>query len=432
MLGMRWMLAVVALLESSREGQWQVKGESFSRTVSQGRDDAEESNLSYLLDGFDIELGVDDPNRGNMKMGYRFRDIPIPKGARIESATLRLTARFDSGSGIPFTNIMGDDADDSIVFSNNQLDRIRPRAKTTNKVRWNVPRFFRDNAVTSPNFAAVVQEIVDRSGWKLGNAMMIIIENIQGSNNSPRKAYSFEGTSQSSRRARLSVTYTIPTAAPTNPPTRSPTTLGPTRSPTRKPTSEPTISPTLKPTEATPVTAPVTTPGTESPSLDDGNNPAENSDDEEGEDTGNLVLAGVIFSSFLLGTVVVSVAMNRKRSLSYFGDDIQIGEPVSFQKESSVGMPGLRGPGDLMNYTPEVPRETPMHYGGQGRPLPQALPVSFAWNPRVIDGPSPPRGFPNISAEQGRPPALPPRPVRSPFSRVSAFFPRRSQAPPGQ
>jgi hypothetical protein len=59
-----------------------------------------------------------------------------------------------------------------------------------------------------PNLAAIVQEVVNRSGWSSGNAMTIII-----TGTGHRTAYAYEGAS--SRAATLVVTYSTGCTTPT-------------------------------------------------------------------------------------------------------------------------------------------------------------------------------------------------------------------------
>ena len=78
----------------------------------------------------------------------------------------------------------------------------------------------------TPNFASVVQEVVDRPGWASGNAMVVII-----TGSGKRVAEAYEG--DVSGAPHLYIEYTLPTPPPTITPTFTPTATA-TQTPTVK------------------------------------------------------------------------------------------------------------------------------------------------------------------------------------------------------
>ncbi len=107
-------------------------------------------------------------------VGLRFQSIDVPQGATITSATLEFQAQ-GSESGTTSLTIYGEDEDDTSTFSTASSD-ISSRTQTTASVSW-TPGAWTDGAnYQSPDLTAVVQEIVNRSGWCGGNSMTFLIE----------------------------------------------------------------------------------------------------------------------------------------------------------------------------------------------------------------------------------------------------------------
>ncbi|MPZ94474.1 MAG: hypothetical protein GEU96_06020 [Propionibacteriales bacterium] len=176
--------------------------------LASGADDAEQ-----VLSGFmsttnnDLELGFD--GAAAQVVGLRYA-IPVPAGAIVDSAVLRFTA--DEVSIDPAAlDIQAEAADDAAAFqavSRNLTDRTR----TTASVPWAPAPWptinVRGTDQTTPNFAAVVQEVVDRPGWAAGNNVAVLI-----SGTGRRTADSFED----GPAAELVVDWHMP-APPTNTP----------------------------------------------------------------------------------------------------------------------------------------------------------------------------------------------------------------------
>ncbi len=143
--------------------------------VSQASDDAEErsSNGNVDLGSTDLELGSDG---GNAQIaGLRFRNINIPNGATILSASIQFTVD-ETDSGATSVTIIGEDANNALTFSTN-INDISTRTQATATVAWNnIPAW---NTVgqagvdqRTPDLTGIVQEIVNRGGWSSGNAMV--------------------------------------------------------------------------------------------------------------------------------------------------------------------------------------------------------------------------------------------------------------------
>jgi hypothetical protein len=149
-------------------------GSSLSRAVAASSDDAEERAGSMSLTSSDLELVYDG---GIQKVGMRFTSITIPRNATVTRAWIQFTADESQSEATALT-IRAQNADQAATFttsSNNITDRTLTSASASwSPSAWNSS----DGAGTAqrtPDFAAVVQAVVNRSGWVSGNALAIII-----------------------------------------------------------------------------------------------------------------------------------------------------------------------------------------------------------------------------------------------------------------
>lgn len=156
--------------------------------VSQSSDDAEEAvdDNSMYMDSSDLEL-IDDS--GEQVVGIRFQNVNIPQGATITSAYLQF-ATDETGSTTTNLTIKAQDSDNAATFSSTDGD-ISGRATTTASVSWSPAAWNTVGALNdTPNLAAVVQEVVNRSGWTANNGMAFII-----TGSGERTAESYDGSS---------------------------------------------------------------------------------------------------------------------------------------------------------------------------------------------------------------------------------------------
>ena len=131
----------------------------------------------------DLQSGYDDrrvgldynsfSNRYRFYQAYfRFVNVAVEQGITIDSAYLKV--EFHSGSERAF-RINGFDVDNQAqpAVSNNGSEGAHSN-HTTASVDWTVAALGSGEAVsTSPDIKTIIQEIVDRSGWSSGNAMML-------------------------------------------------------------------------------------------------------------------------------------------------------------------------------------------------------------------------------------------------------------------
>lgn len=146
---------------------------------------------------------------GNRVVGLRFPGVTVPAGATILSAHLDIGVSRNRRDSSP-TNIQirGELVANSPDFS---VDPTVVGRDTTNAVSttWSVPRPASGDAIyTSPDFAPVVQEIIDQAGWVNGQALSLILS---GSG----RRYMYNNTAGSDR-PRLVIQYEVPTSFSTS------------------------------------------------------------------------------------------------------------------------------------------------------------------------------------------------------------------------
>ena len=148
---------------------------------------------------------------------FRFQTVPIPVGATISSAYLKL--RFHSGSdysGQTLT-VKGNNVDDAT--SPTSVTEFRALALTTAGVDWTVGSMSSGTQYTSPDIGSVISEIVGRAGWAENNDLQLVLNApTDGTSASDGFLLQFRSRNYSSAQApELVISYseaTTTTAAP--------------------------------------------------------------------------------------------------------------------------------------------------------------------------------------------------------------------------
>lgn len=139
---------------------------------------------------------------------YRFTNVTVPPGATITSATLEFYSQVGS-SGTVTVHLHAEAANNPGAFElyNHDVKTIIDGGNLTSAyVAWSVPAWSSYTWYTSPDVAAVIQEIVNRSGWASGNAIVIVVEGVSGDNTRRICHYSYGA----SYAAKLNITYCVP------------------------------------------------------------------------------------------------------------------------------------------------------------------------------------------------------------------------------
>ena len=108
----------------------------------------------------------------------RFNSIGVDQGATILKATIQFQTD-ETRAEVTSLTIRGEDSDNATTFleSNNNIT-LRPQ--TGASVPWSPTPWTvvgeAGSAQQTPNFASVIQEIVDRPGWSNGNSLVVLID----------------------------------------------------------------------------------------------------------------------------------------------------------------------------------------------------------------------------------------------------------------
>ncbi len=142
--------------------------------ISIGQGDMEENLNTGHVSGAssDLELGYDGSKP--QLAALRFPGLDVPPGATITSAYVEFEVDEVTTGAASFV-IEGQATDDAaaLVASNSNLSG---RSRTSASVAW-VPEPWSTKSAkhNSSDFSSVVQEIVNRSGWQSGNALVLFI-----------------------------------------------------------------------------------------------------------------------------------------------------------------------------------------------------------------------------------------------------------------
>ena len=147
--------------------------------VAASSDDAEEgvANSMDLTSSHlhrDLELVVEDVIQ---QVGMRFTGVTIPQGATIADAYVQFQVD-ETSSGTSALTIEGEAADNALTFSATPSN-ISLRSRTAAGVAW-APTPWQTVGETgsnqrTPPLTAVIQEIVNRSGWTSNNALVLLL-----------------------------------------------------------------------------------------------------------------------------------------------------------------------------------------------------------------------------------------------------------------
>lgn len=138
--------------------------------------------------------------------GFRFQNVTIPVGAKIDSAVCQFVVVTSNDD--PNHTIYGDDSDSAAAFTTTVND-ISNRSRTTATATWTSSGLGANDATyfTTPSLATIIQEIVDRAGWASGNAIAILIN---GSADSSRDLVLRSYDHDPAKAAKLDITYSMP------------------------------------------------------------------------------------------------------------------------------------------------------------------------------------------------------------------------------
>ncbi|RWA77666.1 MAG: hypothetical protein E5X49_07590 [Mesorhizobium sp.] len=174
-----------------------------TRVATAGDDVEQKGNGSISTNVTDLELGYDGST--SQTVGMRFTGINIPQGAIITSAYIQFQAN-EVKTGATSLLIQGDNVDDANPFTNVKFN-VSSLPRTTASTAWTPDPWIKVGdhglAERTPDLTAIVQEIVNRSGWAALNDMAFLI-----TGTGTRTADSYEYNPASA--PLLHIEYTLP------------------------------------------------------------------------------------------------------------------------------------------------------------------------------------------------------------------------------
>ena len=170
-------------------GTGPVNGSAVSR-INSGSDDVEQRlrNGDMYFDSSDLELINDSGYFGPQLVGMRFNNLAIPQGATITGAYIEFETD-ETDSVATSLSFRAQAADNAAPFVDTPYN-LSSRAKTASSVSWNdVPAWSTvSQKHLTPDLSAIIQEVVNRSGWSAGNSLVVMVNG-----SGERTAESYDG-----------------------------------------------------------------------------------------------------------------------------------------------------------------------------------------------------------------------------------------------
>lgn len=147
-------------------------------TFDGSSDDAEQENdeIDALFDD-DIDAGWEgeEGDANTLTAGLRFQDVQLPQNALIDSAFLVVVSHeAKAATDVAMLTIYAEAADSASTFTEDAL--ITDRVSTEAQVEWTVDEEWGLwTTERSVDISPVIQEIVERDGWKSGNAIALVV-----------------------------------------------------------------------------------------------------------------------------------------------------------------------------------------------------------------------------------------------------------------
>jgi len=137
-------------------------------------DDGEyENGVIDKMNDDDLDMGWEGDDLNIMASFLRFQNVTIPQGTPIDSVTLVIYAHEDETAPSMIT-IVAEAVDSTLLMPED--DTLANRTMTAASVRWEITEDWTMwEPYPSPNLATIIQELIDRPGWKSGNALTIFL-----------------------------------------------------------------------------------------------------------------------------------------------------------------------------------------------------------------------------------------------------------------
>ncbi|MFC1795186.1 hypothetical protein ACFL3Q_16570, partial [Planctomycetota bacterium] len=105
--------------------------------------------------------------------GIVFRNVDIPQGAEIVSASLKVRSYNSRLTDTVYGKIEAEASDNAAAFDSSR--HIGSLPNTSASINWDIEEpWLADTWYTSPDIAYVIQEVINRDGWSSDNSLAII------------------------------------------------------------------------------------------------------------------------------------------------------------------------------------------------------------------------------------------------------------------
>ena len=179
---------------------------SLSGPVNPDGEEAENGNIYSNTGSLDLVYDSEtSPFRGNQFIAMHYASVSVPPGSTIIDAHVQFTSRGTAGSGPSALEVLFQAADNAATLGWTPFNYSgRPR---TSGITWAAPQWTTANqsgaAQRTPNLASILQSVIDRPGWNVGNAVVVFVRG-QGR----RSAWSWD--QDPARSAQLCISYVLP------------------------------------------------------------------------------------------------------------------------------------------------------------------------------------------------------------------------------
>jgi hypothetical protein len=176
--------------------------------VAKAFDDVEQRPTGFA-DWLGATLNIPNAGATTQTIGIRFAGLAVPVGATVTEAWIQFAAS-GSTSGATSIQVRGIAADDTPTFTTSSTT-VSSKPKTTAQVAWSPAAWTsgqRGAAQRTTDLKSIVQEVVNRPGWRQGNALAFAM-----TGSGERRASSHDGPTP----PVLHLAYTVPQQQDTPP-----------------------------------------------------------------------------------------------------------------------------------------------------------------------------------------------------------------------
>lgn len=201
------MILFCATALFAREKQVVLQIKQASDDLEEWLDPSAQGGTDYASS--DLELGYE--KGAPQLIAVRFQDIKIPQGRTIKSAYLQFELDDNAKTVDPFAlHIWAENVDSAATYNGaaSVAYALTNRVKSVDSVLWTIPTGdfnLIDQKYNSSDLKTLVQQLVNRSGWKASNAMAFYLKGT-----GCREVEAFEG--EATAAAKLFITYEMTAA----------------------------------------------------------------------------------------------------------------------------------------------------------------------------------------------------------------------------